>query len=257
MSAFQCSILTFAESQLEEVERPKSFRFFKLGAKTTQQLNYMMEAFDRQVVEPEGEGAAGNELPDEEDMPEGVRRYFRNCKLRVSFTYSQNFQFLVKKSMDVGGSRVFILKSVSGQMTDLWVEGRKRPGCPALPPAHAARDRAAGSELGRPRTGGGQVSTWEGTQGRHCCFVGMHGPVECGSLPREVSARKTSCRDGPPFAHSQHRPERLQEACRMSKLGEACWKALKGRHAFAQSRNSLAAAGMPRRGYTAQDDREI
>ena len=56
MSAFQCSILTFAESQLEEVERPKSFRFFKLGAKTTQQLNYMMEAFDRQVVEPEGEG---------------------------------------------------------------------------------------------------------------------------------------------------------------------------------------------------------
>ena len=119
MIAFQCSILTFAESQLEEVERPKSFRFFKLGAKTTQQLNYMMEAFDRQVVEPEGEGAAGNELPDEEDMPEGVRRY---SKLRVSFTYCQNFQFLVKKSMDVDGSRVFILKSVSGQMTDLWVE---------------------------------------------------------------------------------------------------------------------------------------
>ena len=122
MTAFQCSILTFAESQLEEVERPKSFRFFKLGAKTTQQVNYMMEAFDRQVVDPEGEGAAGNELPDEEDMPEGVRRYFRNSRLRVSFTYSQNFQFLVKKSMDVGGRRVFILKSVSGQMTDLWVE---------------------------------------------------------------------------------------------------------------------------------------
>lgn len=122
MTAFQCSILTFAESQLEEVERPQSFRFFKLGAKTTEQVNYMMEAFDRQVVDPEGEGAAGNELPDEEDMPEGVRRYFRNSKLRVSFTYSQNFQFLVKKSMDVGGRRVFILKSVSGQMTDLWVE---------------------------------------------------------------------------------------------------------------------------------------
>ena len=40
----------------------------------------------------------------------------------MSFTYSQNFQFLVKKSMDVGGRRVFIRKSVSGQMTDLWVE---------------------------------------------------------------------------------------------------------------------------------------
>ena len=132
MSAFQCCLLTFAESQVEEPERPKSFRFFTLGEKTTQQLNYMMEAYDRQFDEPRGEGAGARpegeaEQPEdeEEEVPEGVRRFYRNSRVRVSFTYAQNYQFVLKKTTEVGGRRVFILKSVSGQMTnlgDLWVE---------------------------------------------------------------------------------------------------------------------------------------
>ena len=122
MSAFQCCLLTFAESQVEEPERPKSFRFFKLGEKTTQQLNYMMEAYDRQFDEPRGEGAGAQPEDEEEEVPEGVRRFYRNSRVRVSFTYAQNYQFVLKKTTEVGGRRVFILKSVSGQMTNLWVE---------------------------------------------------------------------------------------------------------------------------------------
>jgi len=164
MSAFQCCILTFAESQVEVPERPKSFRFFKLGEKTTQQLNYMMEAYDRQFDEARDEGAGAQpeaeaeqaEPEEEEEVPEGVRRFYRHSKVRVSFTYAQNYQYVLKKTTEVGGRRVFILKSVSGQMTHLWVEvvsSRVVQLClrPTLQGVHVQALSLAGRQLAEAR----------------------------------------------------------------------------------------------------------
>ena len=61
---------------------------------------WVMEAYDRQFDEPRGEGAGARpegeaEQPEdeEEEVPEGVRRFYRNSRVRVSFTYAQNYQF--------------------------------------------------------------------------------------------------------------------------------------------------------------------